>query len=612
MGAALWALCAVVGASCGSRSGLESARGSGGGGNAGADASTGGVGGALADAGSDAAAPSCVLSSAGESVTLMELPNQNLNTPSAIVMNAGSAAQPARLALQALAAGDSSGEHSNIKLVRLAIGEPWPSGVAVETEPLQIGPEAHSWGNWVAAPGGRPEAALAWHSDPGNVGRAAFRLFDTQSWTAKDVVDLDLDGSTVLGLAAGKGAGAFGVGYSGDGYGITWRKGTEDKKFVSVVAVLDHQGGVQLGPHAVAPPSDSTGSSPDVVWTGNEYWMTTSFGTCAAPHPLCADTSVVVSRLRPASGSAEDDSGVDAILEIPALSGFLPLRASAAARGGDVYVAWREEYGGGAAIPGHVRLARLTQQGQLVGEPLRFNPSDESYGPVSVMVSDAGVTVLAAEGGDPNVPYKELGHHQIRVHHFRRDLTPLASVVVPATQVASAWPSAVYLEHPQSLLVVWSGQRIGPGPAVVWGARLDCDATPPLPDAGSAQYSAEVDLTGALDRVRIMKRDPVRDLCIRVFLAHASGGEPYAATVPGKWGIEGINVAKGAETCPISKWEGVQASAAAGSLSWDPPDSLPCFIDANLILSFPQSQSWVPATDTFSAKGIPVEGACPP
>ena len=247
MGTALWVTCAVVGASCGSRSGPESSRASGGGGTAGVDAGTGGN---VQDAGSDAAAPSCVLSSAGDPVTLMALSNQNLNTPSAIAVSGGSASEPARVALQALAGGGSSEEHSSIKLLRLAVGKSWPSDVASETAPLQIGPESHSWGNWVAAPGGRPEAALAWHSDPGNVGRAAFRIFDAQSWSSKDVVDLDFDGSTVLGLAAGKSTGPFGVGYSGDGYGITWRKATAAKKIVPVVAVLDHQGGVRLGPHA--------------------------------------------------------------------------------------------------------------------------------------------------------------------------------------------------------------------------------------------------------------------------------------------------------------------------------------------------------------------------
>ncbi len=365
--------------------------------------------------------PRCVLLQAdGPPMQIVSFPNQHADAPSLAVVDRGTPGSPANVAVQAFRTGGDGFEHA-IFAGKLSVGDAWPDGVETTQTPVKVGTDSHGWAEMSMAPGGLREVAISWLGDPGMSSRTMFRRIDADSWSALDPVDLSYEGSSALGLVAGAGTGDMGIGYAGLGYGIVWRRSSHlpDNPVSPVVAVLDQNGSLLIGPHRVADPMQSPGRSPSITWSGSAYLLATTFRECVPGDALCSPDAIVITRVRPASGDAWDDSGVDFVTAIPTTNpGLAPGRASIGSNGTDTWVAWSEGPSGNDEAPRRIVAQRLDSQGNVVGSPVQVDdglvngtyvvhanegcagydpPTDSCYDPYMQLVH-LGTTVVQGYG----------------------------------------------------------------------------------------------------------------------------------------------------------------------------------------------------------------------
>ena len=480
-------------ASCGSRSGLlegapaSSSGGAGGtpSGGTGAVSGSSGFGGSSGgpvDSGNDVDAPPpppCALVAAGAAVDVVSFPDRHATAPSAVTIASGTPAAAAKVALQTFASGGNSMAHDDIELVGFTLGSAWPGGFVQVNAPALYGIESHGWAELVHAPSAN-QLALAWHGDPGGNGRPMFRLWDVGSWAPQAPVDLAPDGEAVLDLAPGAGIGSLGVGYAGFGYALIWRDVQSGPQAPTrpVAVITNESGQVVFGPHPLAEYLDYPGRSPSVVWTGAAYVTATAAQSCAPGETLCQPLSVVIARLRPASGDYVDDSGIDLVTVLPSQAGTAVVgRAALSSHGGRTFVAWSESDQSAPGAPRRIRVAELSALGELVSGPMSVDDSAPMVTRVSLLASDLGVTLTWAEDSDSTVPDNVVGRSRIVSTHLSPDLGMLSyRVTVPTTRVDDyGAPNATPLAVPKSLLIVWSGRReTGAGYEDAWATRLDC------------------------------------------------------------------------------------------------------------------------------------------
>ena len=567
----------------------------------------------------------CVLQPAGPPLELGTFPDQHADAPSLTVVDRGGPNQPAKIVFQAFRSGGSGMEHA-IFAGQFELGPSWPEGVTI-TQPLtKVGTDSHGWAVMARAPNPVRQVALSWYGDPGMVGRTMFRTIDVDTWTPHDPVDLSFEGGSALGMAAGAGTGPFGAGYDGDGYGLVWRmdEWSDPAMSTPVAAVLSLNGDILVGPHPVAGPLGYPGASPAVTWTGTTYLLATSFGDCSPGDALCTPRSVVITRLRPASGDAWDDSGIDYVATIPSLQpDWAPRRAWLASDGADTYVAWSEGLAGDTEGTRTIRLARLDAQGAV--QETRVVAKDVALlQSVRLEVSAFGVAVVWPEDGNPELSQNTAGRSRMAVSLHDRNLDPVGSVArIDTTQFGSyGWAMGVSVDEPRSILLTWPGYPEVGGLGVAWLARFDCVDEPADAGADTAveasveqEYFAAVGPIGALDRMFVGKRDLQRDLCFRLNLARPLDSDPYEVSLPYQWGIESAIANQGADECFGPPWSEstAQATGATGTISFveEPEGWMPCTMDIDATLEFDGSQPWTPAIEPMAAKGIVVEGACP-
>lgn len=468
---------------CGSRSALPGPPGAlaGGAGGRGQTITItgGGAGGWLSDAGSDAPPPPppCPLVLVGGAADVVSYPDRHALAPSMVAIG------PSALAVQAFASGGDNPAHSDIQLLRFQSQDPWPTGFAAVTASQLFGLESHGWAN-LALSSDQTSLALTWHGDPGGYGRPMFRRWDLGASAPGAPVDIASDGEAVLDMAAGAGTGKLGVGYAGYGYGVVHRDldtnggGTATTRPVAVV--LDAAGNRLIGPHRVSEYMEYPGRAPSIVWTGATYVMATSFNTCAPGDPLCAPLSVVLTRVRPASGDAYDDSGIDLVAQIAAQPGSAVVgRASLSAHAGRTFVAWLEGESADAGTPRRLYAAGLSPAGELAYGPVLVDPAAPAQSRVTLHGSDLGLTLAWVEDGDTSLDDAAVGRSHVIATHLDQDLSILSTrITIPVTR----WndygpPRAAALSSPKSLYLVWAGRRADDmkyGYDDVWAARLDC------------------------------------------------------------------------------------------------------------------------------------------
>jgi len=115
--------------------------------------------------------------------------------------------------------------------------------------------------------------------------------------------------------------------------------------------------------------------------------------------------------------------------------------------------------------------------------------------------------------------------------------------------------------------------------------------------------------TGAL-RYGVYKADPARDLC---FLLVVGNQDPTFSAIqvsPSGLGVEGAHVWQGAATCgdyPQPATGAVSADGGTGTVSVT-PSGTPAEVELDVTLTFPQNQSWVPASEQLDPAGTIVAG----
>jgi hypothetical protein len=652
------ALVAATSLDCGARSSLD-ADGLASGSAAGAGSGAGGQG-----AGGQAPA-GCLLELSGEPISVVSFPDRQVRSPSLVVIDGGEP-PPASVAIQVFAGGGDSVLHSDIQIARLAVSAPWPS-VVQEQAPMLLGIESHGWAEMAHAPGDLDQIAIAWFSDPGFVGRTAFRLLDVPSWSPGPPVDLSFDGSSALALVPGSGVGALGVGYEGDGYAVAWREPFDgDADTHAILAVLDVDGGVVLGPHVQALAAPYPGPSPSLVWSGASYLVATA-------HP--DSLTFGVERIRPASGDALDDSGIEPVWTDERMG--QPLRPSLATHGGRTWMLWREQKPEDPSGPRRLLLQELDPQGERLG-PVRTLGEVRALGRAMLQAGRFGLTVVYAAHGDPLADDDQPGRSSIVVGQYDYEGTPMAPPIeIPATLVdLYGPPSLVEIANPKALLVSWAGHGVDSGLEEAYLAMLECrddvtlcsdssecpadaycDVTccgepgrcHPRPDgcftdcpsvlacdgashcnacearvAGidvadasceNPSYTAEVLPPAAIDRIAVIKTMPLTNQCVRVVLAH--GGSPELPSIYGSdgWVVESARIKDSPGDCSaVTSGEWATATDGVGSVTFatQPMQLYPCQLDIDVTLSFTPVASWTPTATALLVDDLPVAGCDPP
>jgi hypothetical protein len=485
---------ATLAAGCGARTALERSDAVASmAGGAGGSASHGGAGGAIPDAGQggtahdagppDASLPECRLQSAEVPSVVHSYGDRDLHTPSLVVVSpgqtdpgTGAPLAPPRVALQAVSSNGGSAAPDGIEVGLLEL--PVHGGVHAPSvvEPFfLLGNASLTYAQMVRAPGeGASQLALTWSGDSGN----ELGLVSTDPWGASSVSTiLWSGGGTPLGFAAGRGVGEMGIGYGGLGYGLSWDEPGADSSFVA--AVLDEHGAVVLGPHPLLGASLPSGAgAPSILWSGEAYLLATGVTECSPSDPLCPSRSVVVSRVRPASGDAWDDSGIDLAGAVGASDASAELGyASLAESAGSIAVAWTESVPSPTADPlWSLWMSHLTRLGAPIDEPVRVAQDTSTTGSLRLSGGSVGFVAVRTEEGDEALPDEVAGRSRIVLHQLDAELATLAGPIrIDVTRFGSVgFPAAVALEAPRGVLVTWSGRHPELNRAAVFAAFVPC------------------------------------------------------------------------------------------------------------------------------------------
>jgi hypothetical protein len=323
-----------------------------------------------------------------------------------------------------------------------------------------IGELALGYAQLAAAPMPLGGLALAWHRDEIGVGQPQFRLFDSATWTAGDVVVLAAKGDAVLSLVA-----------SDVGYGVVWRdlNAPGVGPVQPLFAQLDAQGAVVRGPFALAGQVDYPGPAPSLAWVGGKFVVAIGFNECGAGDATCAAHAVVV-------GSVGDASIARAAV-IPAIdSATAPGHVAAAVFDDRVYIAWSEGDPTNDKAPRTVRFATLDAHASPLGSPVTLTTGALVTTAVSVSASEIGVVVTWTETGDATLPTNVPGSSRVVVRRVGFDGVVAPAIDLAATSVDTYGPAtSAAIGSPRGALVMWAGRSATAGdPDVAWLARLDC------------------------------------------------------------------------------------------------------------------------------------------
>ena len=462
-----------IAAGCGGRSELDVNDVVAGGGN-GASGATGGNGGAMGGGGSQPDLPPCTYDIAGEPMVVAQLPERHSIAPSMVVVNAGAPGTLAEIAFQYIASGGNSPLHSENLFSRARLDELWP-GVTIDP-PFTLGAESHSYGLLAQSRSGQRQA-LTWWSDLGGLGHVAFRTVDSDTNQLSPQITVDASGQSAVGFAAGAALGPLGVGHDGVGYAIAWRRPSDAPGLrTTELAILTESGEMVSGPHRLTPALEIAPAS-SVLWTGEHYVIVSNYGDdCPPNEPLCEPNTMVVTRFRPASGDAFDDSGIDIVHTVyPAMQGGQMSRARLAHHAGRSWLAWTEPSSVPDSQERDIRLLELAADGSAVGDAKLVGATPGGSSSPKLLASDQGLVLSWFEPGDDFGPPDQPGASLLRGLALDDNGTVLGEVPpLPITDAQNPPPSLVATSTPRAVYVLWSGTQIGGGLDVSYMARWDC------------------------------------------------------------------------------------------------------------------------------------------
>lgn len=130
------------------------------------------------------------------------------------------------------------------------------------------------------------------------------------------------------------------------------------------------------------------------------------------------------------------------------------------------------------------------------------------------------------------------------------------------------------------------------------------------------EYSAFLWL-GGLDHLSVRKADPVRNVCLAIFLdAPMMDAQGFDFTAPQRYGVSHAYITDDAADCasdvPQPGGMAFYASGGQGTLAWTvaPGMYYPCELDVDASITFAPGPAWVNAVEVMSATGVIVEGGC--
>ena len=184
-------------------------------------------------------------------------------------------------------------------------------------------------------------------------------------------------------------------------------------------------------------------------------------------------------------------------------------------------------------------------------------------------------------------------------------------------------PSTTIVPTSTSEPATTSGPTTTDATTIGTGVTTTGDATSPSTDttAGTAlggsstgdpvgvQYRADFYI-GQVNRITVYRIDFDADQCASITFAEGGSDPNPPITLPPNWQVEYAQVSQGVSFClggePSLEWE--SAESLMGIADFNP--TMPCDIDVDLTMSFPQTKPWVPAEIHFDATDLPIEGWC--
>lgn len=469
------AACAVVALGCGRSSLLigdplgDAEADAGVGGSAG----TGGTGGTAGTGGEPPAPKMCTLAEIWEPREIFDDPEYDAHTPSFAVTDVGDGdyGRQASAILQAVTDGPG-GAPNTITAVPLFFDPVmYPGGMGMFQSPSAVVESTWSYAQMVLSHDSGAQVGLAWNAASQGI---QFRTLDQWAWQPSPITPVWPTNATPLNMAGGPGAAPIG-GYGGRGYGMVWDELPPQHQLVA--AVLGEDGSVWLGPHGILGDEPADATKPAITWSGEAYLIATSVQACGTPDPRCRPQSLVISRVRPATGDLWDDSGID-------LAGSFGDggqnvrrgRPSIASWQGHTAVAWAERPGPNPG-PRTVRIATLNPDGTPAGAPRDVATDARPVSGLRLSASRLGLVVLWVEEGDPALADDAPGRHLVIGHQLDFDLQPLGAPFAVGATLFSSWgfPPAAGIEYPDALVLTWSARSRNHTRNAAFVSRVECE-----------------------------------------------------------------------------------------------------------------------------------------
>ncbi|MEQ9322782.1 MAG: hypothetical protein RIF41_26695, partial [Polyangiaceae bacterium] len=389
--------------------------------------------------GGDVPPAPCTLELQGEPMVLMGS-DEPVARPVVIPETPAEAATASDLTVLALVGSNTSGSGFRVERARYRLGAPWPTGVQQTVPPSKwLGVSTPVW----LTKSHDAKSAVAVWEDHG--GALTFERLGLSDWTTEASAQLSIlpEHTTPYEIVRGR---APSNSETGD-YAVAWRElqvAAPETLLRPVVAVVDGQGKITLGPHGIGALSPSPGAKPTLVWTTEHYLVAHGRSCDACDEPLS------LYRIDP---DDDDDAellwteALDAVTHRPVLL----------AEGGRV---WLAAFVGPNDLEGHrdLVLYELGVDGGVLSGPTVIESGARPLGDLRGLATPLGLVLAWGGAIDEPTPSTFRTQH---VRHLDRE----GALRSPPVDVATGFyptthwrPAITPIAAPRGMLVTWAAE----------------------------------------------------------------------------------------------------------------------------------------------------------